>query len=151
MSKVNPELISIFSIKVIRSDIQSDEIYLNKPVKPESIKVNIAQESGYNVEKKNIRIRLNIHLDSFDKENNPIGLKADFGIEYHLHVENLEEILVKNEDKTIIDGQFNTTILSIIFSTARGIIFERTASTYFNGIILPVINPTIFLKEIPIK
>jgi hypothetical protein len=147
MSKVKPELISIFSMKVINSDIHPSELFLNKPVNPEGIKVGIAQETGFNSDEKNIRIRLNIHLDACDKEKNPIGLQADFGFEFQLHVENMDEIIEKKEDKTIIDGQFNATILSIAYSTARGILFERTCSTYFNGVILPVINPTILLKE----
>jgi hypothetical protein len=151
MNKVVPENISIFSVRVIRSDIQPSDLYLNKPVKPEGIKVSIAQETGFNLEQKNVRLRLNIHLDSFDKEENPIGLQADFGLEFHLHVKNLNEIIDFKEGKTIIDGQFNITILSITYSTARGIIFERTCSTYFNGVILPVINPANILIGSQIK
>lgn len=39
------------------------------------------------------------------------------------------------------------TLLGIAFSTARGIIFERTRGTFFDGVILPVVDPFKVLEE----
>ena len=37
-------------------------------------------------------------------------------------------------------------LLGIAFSAARGIIFERTLGTFFDGVILPVVDPFKVLK-----
>jgi len=41
----------------------------------------------------------------------------------------------------VIDGQLVATVMGILYSTARGIILERTRGTFFDGVILPVISP----------
>ena len=39
------------------------------------------------------------------------------------------------------------TVVSVAFSTLRGIVFERTMGFYVNKIIMPIINPKQFWKE----
>lgn len=46
-----------------------------------------------------------------------------------------------------IDAALGATLLGTAYSTARGIIFERTRGTYFDGVILPVIDPFKVLLE----
>lgn len=45
-----------------------------------------------------------------------------------------------------MDSILGTTLMGIVYSTARGIILERTQGTFFNGVILPVINPNKLIK-----
>jgi hypothetical protein len=37
--------------------------------------------------------------------------------------------------------------MGIAFSTARGIVFDRTQGTFFGGVILPVIDPKKLIVE----
>ena len=53
----------------------------------------------------------------------------------------------ENKEDYTIDSQLGATIAGISYSTARGIVLERTNGTYFNGVILPVLNPRELLEE----
>lgn len=149
MSKIIPEDISIFFVKVYKSNHATSPEYLDNPQKPYNIKVRFAQESALNENDQNVRIRLEIVLDGVDENEKEVGLHGEYGIEFQLHVENLGQFLLDNENGQgkSIDGKLGPTLLAIVYSTARGIIIERTQATYFNGVILPVIDPNDLLKS----
>jgi hypothetical protein len=147
MSTIQPELISILSVKVFKAIQTSTDEYLNNPVIPNGVEISIGQNTALNIEKKNIRIRLNVQLEAKKNEAQPIGLSGEYGLEFHIHVENLEQFLVEKDGKTLIDKKLGGTLSGIVFSTARGIIFERTSSTFFNGVLLPVIDPNLLLNH----
>ena len=147
MSKINPELISMFHVKVYKSIITTSPEYLEKPVKPGNFRVGYSQNSAFNFEKKNIRVRLEIILDGIDERENLIGIQGDFGLDFHFHVENLDEFIEELDGNKKVSGNLGPTLISIAYSTARGIVIERTQGTFLNGTILPVIDPNVFLKE----
>lgn len=141
MSSIIPDKISIFYIKVYKSNHSSSEEYLENPVKPANIKVQLNQNSAFNLEEKNIRIRLEIILSGVDEQDKEIGLSGEYGIEFQLHIENLEDYITKEGEEIRIDNQLGVTVLSIVYSTARGILIERTQLTLLNGVILPILDP----------
>jgi len=147
MSTIQPELISIISIKVFKAIQTTTDEYLDNPVKPDGIEIKLGQNTAFNIENKNIRIRLNVLLEAMKNETEPIGLSGEYGLEFHLHVDNLEQFIVEKDEKMLIDRLLGGTLSGIIFSTARGIIFERTSSTFFNGVLLPVIDPNLLLDQ----
>lgn len=147
MGIIKPELISILSIKVYKAIQTTSDDYLNNPVKPAGIELKIGQHTALNVEKKNIRIRLNVQLEATDDEKKPIGLSGEYGIEFQVHVDNLDEFVVRKDEKNLIDRKLGGVLNGIIFSTARGIIYERTSSTLFNGVLLPVIDPNLLMDK----
>lgn len=95
-------------------------------------------------------MRLEALLDGINKKEEPIGIQGNFGIEFHFRVDNLEAFLENKEGENKIQGLLGTTLISIAFSTARGIIFEKTLNTPLNGIILPVIDPAAMIKMLPV-
>jgi len=147
MSTIQPELITILSIKVFKAIQNTSDEYLDNPVKPDGVEIKLGQNTAFNIENKNIRIRLNILLEAMKNETEPIGLSGEYGLEFHLHVDNLEQFIVEKDQKMLIDRKLGGTLSGIIFSTARGIIFERTSSTFFNGVLLPVIDPNLLLDQ----
>lgn len=146
MSKIIPELISISTVRIFKAILLASDEYLNNPVKPEGIEIKIGQNTALNVENKNVRIRLNVNILATKNEIEPIGLTAEYGLEFHIHVGNLEQFLVEKGDQTILDQKLGGTLNGIVLSTARGIIFERTSSTFFNGVLLPVIDPKLLVN-----
>jgi len=147
MSAVKPELISILSLRIFKSAISTTDDYINNPVKHDGVEIKIGQNTAFDLERKNIRIRLNIDLEAKKNESEPVGLSGNFVLEFHLHVDNLDEFISHENDKNLIDGQLGGTLNGIVYSTARGIIYERTATTAFGGILLPVIDPNSLLKN----
>jgi hypothetical protein len=120
---------------------------MESPVKHEGVEIKIGQNTAFDLERKNIRIRLNIDLEAKKNESEPVGLSGNFVLEFHLHVDNLDEFISSENDKNLIDGQLGGTLNGIVYSTARGIIYERTATTAFGGILLPVIDPNSLIKK----
>ena len=151
MSKINPDLIRLFQVKVYKSIVNPTEEYLDKPINPANFRVSYSQNLAFNFELKNIRIRLEILLDGIDEKEQMVGIQGDFGIEFHFHIENFEEFHETKEGENKINIILGTTLLSIAFSTARGIILERTQNTLLNGILLPVIDPNTLIKGLPAK
>jgi hypothetical protein len=147
MSTIHPEMISIISVKVFKSNFETTEEYLNKPEKPSGVEIKLGQNTAYNLTEKNIRIRLLVNLQATKNETDKLGLTADFGIEFHIHVENLEQFITEKNETKLIDRKLGGVISGIVYSTARGIILERTSTTFFNSVVLPVIDPNLLLEN----
>jgi hypothetical protein len=141
MKNIIPEKISIQFIKAYKTLVIASEEFLTKPVKPHSIKVNFGQMSAFNFEKKKIRIRIDVILDGLNITGDDIGLHGEFGMEYHLHVKNLQDFVVEEMGQKKVSGMLGETLMGIVYSTSRGIILEKTQGTYFNGAIIPIISP----------
>ncbi len=141
MSKITPELIRIVSLNVYKALVNANDEYLENPSKPYSITVKYGLNSAFNFEDNAIRIRLEVLLDGLNKKEQKIGLHADYGLEFHFVIDNLNDFIEEKDDRKYINGQFGGTLMGIAYSTARGIILERTQGTYFDGVILPVIDP----------
>jgi hypothetical protein len=147
MSTVHPELIKILSVRIFKSNISITDEYMNNPIKHDGVEIKVGQNTAFNLEKKNIRIRLNIDLEAKKNESEPVGLSGNYVLEFHIHVDNLEQFITEVEGIKLIDSHLGGTLNEIVYSTARGIIYERTATTAFGGIILPVIDPNLLLKK----
>ncbi len=147
MSTIHPEFISILSVRVYRAMVTSSEEFIDNPVKPDGFEIKLGQNTALDIENKNVRIRLNVQIEAMKAESEPIGLSGDFGLEFQILVENLEEYVTEKDGIMIIDRKLGKTLIGIVFSTARGIIFERTSSTFFNGVLLPVIDPNTLLDQ----
>lgn len=120
---------------------------MENQVKPDGFEIKLGQNTALNIENKNVRIRLNVQIEAMKAETEPIGLSGDYGLEFQIRVENLEEFVTEKDGIMIIDRKLGNTLIGIVFSTARGIIFERTSSTFFNGVLLPVIDPNTLLDK----
>jgi len=147
MKKIIPEQINIFQINLFKSGITATSEYLEQPIKPGNIRVDISQSSAFNFDLKNVRIRLEILLNGVDDKDKLIGIKGEFGLEFQIHVENLDTFTEEVEGINKVSSILGSTLISIAYSTARGIIFQRTLGTLLNGIILPVIDPKDVLRE----
>lgn len=144
--KIIPEKIHINSIKVFRSNLETSADFMEKPEKVTKFDFGFNHEIAHNIEEKRTRLRLFFNLNGIAGDMEPVdGMEADiiaeYGIEFHFHVENFHDFFQKNGDEVLIDSFFAGTLMGIAYSTSRGIILERMQGTFFEGVILPVINP----------
>ena len=142
-SKIKPELIHLIGIRVLKSHLEVSDKLMDKPRKIDGFEMGSSSESGFNFDEKLMRFRLRLKLTGHDKSQKPIGIEGEYAIEFNYHIENMDDFLTKKEeqDDYIVGDDLGGTIAGISYSTARGIILERTQGTDFNGIIIPVINP----------
>ena len=141
-ANIKPEKIQLLAIKVFKVHFEASEEFRSKYQEVKSYTTEAAMDSAFNFEEKQCRIKLHIKLTAVDELENPKGLEAEYGIEFHYKIENLESFLIhEKQNRVQIEGTLGNTLASMSYSTARGIILERLQGTYFNGVILPVINP----------
>lgn len=147
MSTIYPEKISIIAFKVIKANLQTSETYIAKPQKVLGFDLEMGQNTAFNFEQLNVRIRLFVKIEGVNEENEHVGVSGDFGFEFHIHVENLEEFIIVQDEKQMVNSLLGGTLFGIVFSTARGIIMEKTASSALGTVILPVIDPKTLLEK----
>ena len=146
--KIIPEKIHLVSVNIIKANLEASDDFLDSPQKIGAFEFGIANEVAHNFEEGRARFRLYFTLDARDEEENPLGVKVEYGIEFHFLVENFQDFIHEvKKDSTQVDIALGATLFGMAYSTARGIIFERTRGTFFDGIILPVIDPFKFLLK----
>jgi hypothetical protein len=144
--KIQPESIEIENIRIVHSTITTSEGYENNPEKPDQIEVQYKQDSAFNIEKKRIRIRLTTSLEGLDKNRERLGVSGEFMLEFHIYVDNMEDYIIEEYEEKRVSDLLGNTLMGIVYSTARGIIYERIHGTYLSGCILPVIDPRNLIK-----
>ena len=147
-SQIVPEKIHLVSANIFKANLDTAERYLEAPEKLTRFNFGVANQIAYHLARNMARYRLYFTLEAQDQEGKPLGVKVEYGIEFHFEVENLNDFAKEQQDGTFqLDATMGATLLGIAFSTARGIIFERTRGTFFDGVILPVVDPFKVLEE----
>lgn len=146
-SKVKPEKIHFRSIQIIEFQINTSDTFKDHPVKPELCTFSIGKSIAHIPGENKGRYRLFFMVEALNADQQTIGLDAFIGIEFHLEIENLAENIIEHDGQLSINSSLAATLLGMSYSTARGIILEKTQNTFFGGIILPCIDPYKVLLE----
>lgn len=112
---------------------------------PDNYQFSVDFSSAYNIEFKKVMSEIEFEITG-KLEDNVIS-KAIYTIVFYFHVENLEELCVKEGDKQKIDGNLGNALASISYSTSRGLLTARLQGTPLQNFILPVINPNDLLNK----
>ncbi len=147
--RVNPNLIHLREIILLESSLESSEEFLKSPVKPLGCEVKVGNLIGGNPDKNNFSTRLEIQLIGQDEQGQALGLKARFLIHFRFEVDNFTDFVQhRDKEQAILDSKLTLTLLNIAYSTTRGMVLSRTQGTFFDGVILPVIDPAVFLSPV---
>jgi hypothetical protein len=138
---INAEKIKLTNIVILRSSINSDEIFLQNIQNPENTNITLVTEPTFDLSQNISRFRLQINLEGQNSDHTSLGLTAEFMIDFVFIVENLVDFTTITEQGNQIKAILGATLFGICYSTARGIVMERTKGTPFAGTILPVITP----------
>lgn len=99
--------------------------------------LNIGHRLMHNLEDKRLKLDMSCSFRNHSEEQ---LLQLD--IDYHFHIENLEDFYTTNEDGLPkFSVAIIATILGIALSTTRGVLFEKLANQGINNIIIPVVSP----------
>lgn len=138
--------IHLLSIKLFKNQIDVSLDLLNAGEKPIEILSTVSHETSYNPNEKMVRIRTSIFLSSKGKDGEELELSGNFGIEYIFRIDNLEDFrLVDKNEMPQYDNSIILEILSIAYSTSRGIVLQKTEGTALSGVILPITDASAFL------
>lgn len=130
----------IQQIKILNFCVNNlaNDIQVNNTLQIEtSVKINI------DAHKQIISITIGVIIfTNQNKENKLCSLLAAF----IFHTVGINKFEFNNEKIKIPDG-FLVSLVSVSYSTLRGIFFEKCANTYLSNIILPLIDPIKLLKK----
>ena len=147
IGEVIPEQIHLLAARVIKYKIDSSDEYLENPISPQGLEFSLAKDIAHNFDEEMARYRLYFELIGMKNENEKLELEAEIGIEFHFKIENFKQFLKESKDETQVSLDIAASLMAIAYSTSRGMILEKTQNTYFNGIIIPVIDATKFLLK----
>ncbi len=146
-----PEKIHVKQVSIYKSSLDVDtKLMEGVDNKIAGFSFSFAQESGFNLDDKMVRLRLNVLLQAKDVNDELINAKGEYGIEFNFHIENFEDYTVKidkNKKEVLLHSILGNVLSSIAYSTARGIILQETQNTIIGGVILPVINPNVLISH----
>ena len=93
-----------------------------------------------------MQARIRVDMVGMDESSKELGLTGYYDMYFHFAVDNMEEHVSGNDQERQVNAQLGATIMGIAYSTMRGVVLERTAGTFFQGTILPVLDPRAFLN-----
>lgn len=146
--KILPEELHLVGINVFKSLLETSEEFMDNPQKVKAFDFGVSKNIAYNLNKEMMRYRLHFIVDAHNDDQSPLGLKAEYGIEFHFKIDNLNNFVrLKNGDEIETHIGLAATLFAIAYSTSRGIVLERMQGTYFDGVILPIIDPYKVMQE----
>ena len=147
MAVVDHLKISFSDIKILNSSIVTTEGFVSKAPGFSSVKVGCKQVTRLNLIDNSIRIIMDVGLCGVDDQKSDVGVRGDFRFEYVFSVSNLGDYISDDNDSKRIDGNLGVALMSIAYSTSRGIIYEKIAGTLLAGSVIPVIDPSKLISE----
>lgn len=141
--KVDPEKIHLLNIKTISGNIDgATDADINAVA---GHQFNFELRTGLNPDDNIIGLQLTVSIEARDRSDKPLNVKGSYTHEIVFKVENLidflDKVVIEDKPKYNIDGGLGSTLVSIAYSTIRGIIFTRTQGTSLGAVILPVVDP----------
>jgi hypothetical protein len=140
--QVDAKKISIISIRLLNGNITSTEDAVKRNDTPLECETQFIAKNSVNKSRNEFITLLTIRLNAVDSNRVQVGITGEYTLEIRLRVENLPEYIVPSEGNVVVlHHSLTGTLMSIAYSTSRGIIFMRTLGSVLEGVILPVINP----------
>lgn len=143
---IDPTKIRIESINIARAAIDATEAYIANPVIPSSTKLHFTTEQQFDFDQKRMQARIRVDMIGMDDNSKELGLTGYYDMYFHFVVNDLDEHASGKGKERQVNAQLGATIMGIAYSTMRGVVLERTSGTFFQGTILPVLDPRAFLN-----
>ncbi len=109
----------------------------------DKIKIGVSHAMMHNLEQKKIKINMTIEILDDKSLEDPFHTIYDF----FFTVDDLEAHYQFINEKPLFDGIFVSTLLSITYSTIRGILFNQFTQEPLKNLMLPIINIPDLLKN----
>ncbi len=145
---IDIDKLKLLQVKVFKAYQEANESFRDDPKPVHEFAIETATKTAFNFQKKLCRFRLFLKFSAIDTDKNQLGLEAEYGIDFHYMIENLNDFLVHTEGNEVqVDSVLGSNLCAISYSTARGMIFERMRGTYLDGVILPIVDPSKLLQN----
>ncbi len=142
--KVNAEEIHFIDIKTIKGNINGSSSIDSAMIHNHHFEFEFS--TGLNIEEQIVGLQFVVNIDAVDKNEQRLDVKGSYTHELIFKVDQLRNFLEEkkndqNETEYFIESSLGSVLVSIAYSTIRGIIFVRTQGTSLGTVILPIIDP----------
>lgn len=137
--KVDADKIVILNIRTLQGNIEcAEDAEVDKVA---AHKFQFELEAGMDTDKHIIGQKLKVDISAFDKNERPLSIKGSYTHEMAFRVDNLLDHVNMKGERKLLDPVLGSTLVGILYSTVRGIIFTRTQGTSLGTVVLPVVPP----------
>lgn len=141
--KVESEKIHIVDFIIEKASLNSQ--FGQNADNVENHSLDIEYNIGFNLNERLAKADLSIEVSAkSEKEEIALGY---FKLIYIFHIENLDELAVKEGDSITVNSGLGIALASITYSTSRGVLMTRFQGTLLKDFILPIIDPQSLLKN----
>jgi hypothetical protein len=137
--KIEAEKIQILNLRTLKGNIDAAADADTEKINGHQFSFELT--TGLNLDEKVIGLQLLANITAVDKNEQALNITGSYTHEMVFQIQNLEDFIDTDEKGNIVDAGLISTLTSIIYSTVRGIIYNRTQGTSLGNVILPVINP----------
>lgn len=103
---------------------------------------------GFNLDDKFAKAEFTVSVKTDSKGENEIESSGYFHLIFIYRIENLEQLAVPEKNKRIkLNPVLANALLSVTYSTSRGILLMRLQGTELQNFVLPIINPNKLLRN----
>ena len=142
-SQIIPSKLHLTNIRTVKENtVLIDSKIDSKPI----YDIKLAHNVMHNLEKELVKIRLYLDV-SANVNGKTINQGGNYEVDFFFKIEDLKDHYQINNDKPLFSGIFISTLLSISYSTLRGMMFSLWKDTYLGHLILPIINVPDLLKN----
>lgn len=147
-SSFDPRMIAIHQIVITQGHIKTEESFLSNPVQPVKTRVNVDTKFHFNSPTNRARVIIRTFFQSLDEKDREVGISGFYEIHFDMGLPNMGQFVQKNEQglEAISQG-VAAAFVSVAYSTARGIVYERTMGTIARGVMLPVVNASTLIQD----
>lgn len=144
-AQIKSELIQLILVRMIEGGIRTTDTFNRDSTSSISFDLALGHVPYFDVENNRIKFILWVELNGkTENEETDAGINANYEYEFYYEVKNLGDFFKEGE---LEDNSILVTLISISYSTLRGILLERINGTIFSGIILPIVNPSKLLTD----
>lgn len=119
-------------------------------LQPAAISYTIQHQVGtaFNLADKLLIVDLTTTCTGLDEKGETLPVNGRFRVHLTFEVENLEELLEERqgEAQPVPGEQLVLTVISVGYSTARGLILSKTVDTVLQGFTLPLLDVRTFVN-----
>lgn len=139
--RFDPARIKFRHAIVVQGGIHTEEKFFKNPVQPVHTNATVGATFGFNSAERSVRIAVRSTFVGLDRDNQMVGIEGTYELHFLMTVDGFDEFISKAPDGTeLFNHQIAVVMAGVAYSTARGIILERTLGTIMGGVFLPVVD-----------
>ena len=141
MHQFNAENLHLSQVEVVEFSLSTRKMEVSER---QTTNLEFSHDIYSGIDVKHNRIGLGLKLNGKLLLNEEADVPHFFiDLLFHFQYDKLSDCITKDEEgQFALSAAFGEVLASISYSTARGIVFERTLNTVFDGLVLPIVKPS---------